>query len=187
MPNLACVSWACGSAQGFPERLLLHGLISVEELQYSGPSSGTKFDQNTVWSPSSLAPLQLLSCSFCIHQVISLRPLITTELLEESVLHKGGLRCQCPSLEKVSTQPLSLDMLGCRLWQPLSTVPARLSTGVNSNVCSPAWVRLALWKAAFPAAARSFGVYPELWSSKIFFSFSGRYISAYKPVISNPV
>lgn len=170
VPSLTCLSQACVSGWLLP-RAFQRGFccIGCRRMENSDPSSGIKLDQNTIWSTSRLSPLLFLSCSFYTHQVIFLRSVMTVEPLEESVLCKGGRWCQSPSLKKVSTQPLSLDVLGCRLWQPSSTTePAWLSTGMNSNTCSPAWVTLAVWKAAFPAAASSFSMCPELWVAKLF-------------------
>lgn len=113
-------------------------------------------EQNKIWNPSSLAPLQLLSWSFCIHQAASLRSLMSIELLEERGLCRGGLWSPCPSVHEHAA-PLTLGSGWC---QPSGAVTWAAACS------SPAWLVFTLGKSTSPAAARGFGMSPELRVAK---------------------
>lgn len=113
-------------------------------------------EQNKIWNPSSLAPLQLLSWSFCIEQAASLRSLMSIELLEERGLCRGGLWSPCPSVHEHAA-PLTLGSGWC---QPSGAVTWAAACS------SPAWLVFTLGKSTSPAAARGFGMSPELRVAK---------------------
>lgn len=159
LPNLACLSWACASAQGFLEKLLLYWLISVKELLYSGP-----YFKHNIWPELNLKSFQpnLFTTSFLqfFYSPGSLSESCHVHgAAKERVLCKAGLCYQGSPLEKVNTQPLSLNLLdaGCDISQVQQWL---------GSACSPAQVVLVLCRAAFPAAASSFSICLKLWVAK---------------------